>query len=201
MKTLIVYAHLLAACAAVGILLIQDFSLARTFGKPLSNSAILELRKSIDVALVSLVVLWITGLLLVFAGYLENPNYFANQKLWGKISVVVVLTLNGFFLHEYTFPRVISPEGVIGLYRPEKILVILSGSVSSVSWLFACYLGIARPWNGTVKYGYVMSVYLALILIAFVVGCELLRTKRRTNLTPSTPTRSIYSSADLPSTK
>jgi hypothetical protein len=37
MKTLIVFAHLLAACIAVGVLLMQDLALAYSRGKPLSR--------------------------------------------------------------------------------------------------------------------------------------------------------------------
>ena len=82
LKTLIVYAHLLAACVAVGVLLIQDLALAKSKGSRLSETAIKELTKSADIMFIALVVLWITGLALVVVGYLENPQqYLMNQKL------------------------------------------------------------------------------------------------------------------------
>ena len=59
MKTLIVYAHLLAACVAIGILLIQDLALAKTRGKALSAAAIKDLTKSADIMFIALIVLWI----------------------------------------------------------------------------------------------------------------------------------------------
>ena len=74
MKTLIVYAHLLAACVAIGILLIQDLALAKSKGRPLSAVAIKDLTKSAEVMFIALVVLWISGLSLVLLGYLEIPN-------------------------------------------------------------------------------------------------------------------------------
>ncbi len=73
-KTLIVYAHLLAACVAVGILLMQDLALAKTKGGALSSSAVKDLTKSAEIMFISLVLLWISGLALVLLGYLENPS-------------------------------------------------------------------------------------------------------------------------------
>ncbi len=173
MKTLIIYVHLIAACVAVGILLIQDLALAKTRGNVLSAQGINELKRAANIISIALVGLWISGLVLVLIGYLENPQqYLMNQKLWAKFTVVIILTLNGFILHHFSFPRVVSHRGILGLGFSEKTLVVLSGSTSTVSWLFACYLGIARPWNHTVEYGFVMSLYLSLLVVACAAGCS-----------------------------
>lgn len=186
MKTLIVYAHLLATCVAIGILLIQDFALAKSKGSPLSASAIKDLVKSAKIMTVSLVLLWVSGLTLVLLGYLENPQqYLMNEKLWAKFVVVLVLTINGIALHYYSFPRVTSHKGLLGLSAFEQVLVTLTGALSSVSWLFACYLGIARPWNHTVDFGFVMFIYLGLSVCAFIFAGEVLRSMRRVE--PETP--------------
>lgn len=179
-KTLIVYAHLLAACVAVGILLIQDLALAKSRGSALSTTAIKDLTKSAEIMFIALVVLWISGLTLVLLGYLENPQqYLMNEKLWAKFTVVSVLTLNGIALHYFSFPRVTSRRGLLGLPTFEQILVALTGALSSVSWLFACYLGIARNWNYTVDYSFVMFIYSGLLVIAFIVAGEVLRAMRK----------------------
>lgn len=192
MKTLIVYAHLLAACVAIGILLIQDLALAKSKGTPLSANAIRDLTKSAEIMFISLVVLWISGLSLVLLGYLENPQqYLMNEKLWAKFTVVSVLTLNGIALHYFSFPRVTSRRGLLGLPTFEQILVTLTGALSSVSWLFACYLGIARPWNYTVDYSFVMFIYSGLLVGAFIVAGEVLRAMRRAEPEPPMLTEQI----------
>jgi hypothetical protein len=127
-----------------------------------------------------LIVLWISGLTLVLLGYLDNPQqYLMNEKLWAKFTVVSVLTLNGIALHYFSFPRVTSRKGLLGLPTFEQILVTLTGALSSVSWLFACYLGIARPWNYTVDYSFIMFIYTGLLVGAFIVAGEVLRAMRR----------------------
>jgi membrane-associated HD superfamily phosphohydrolase len=179
LKTLIVYAHLLSACVAVGILLMQDLALAKTRGNALSASAVRDLTKSAEIMFIALVLLWISGLSLVLLGYLENPQqYLMNEKLWAKFTVVAVLTLNGIALHYFSFPRVTSRRGLLGLPTFEQILVVLTGALSSVSWLFACYLGIARNWNYTADYSFVMFIYSGLLVSAFIVAGEVLRAMR-----------------------
>jgi hypothetical protein len=192
MKTLIVYSHLLAACVAIGILLIQDLALAKSKGSPLSAGAIKDLTKSAEIMFIALVVLWISGLALVLLGYLENPQqYLMNEKLWAKFTVVSVLTLNGVALHYFSFPRVTSRRGLLGLPTFEQVLVTLTGALSSVSWLFACYLGIARPWNYIVDYSFVMFIYSGLLVGAFIVAGEVLRAMRRAEPEPPMLTEQI----------
>lgn len=193
MKTLIVYAHLMAACIAVGVLLIQDLALAKTRGGRLSELATKELTKAADIVFIALVVLWISGLSLVLVGYLENPQqYLMNEKLWAKFTVVAVLTLNGIALHYFSFPRVISSVGLVGQSAIDQVLVALTGALSSVSWLFACYLGIARPWNYTVDYSYVMFIYCGLLACAFVVAGEVVRGMRKSRLQMATLSRRAH---------
>lgn len=184
MKTLLVYAHLLAACVAVGILLIQDAALAKSRGQALSATAIKDLTKSAEIMFAALAALWVTGLALVVLGFLENPQqYLMNEKLWAKFTVVSVLTLNGIVLHYFSFPRVTSRRGLLGLPGFEQLLVAITGAISTTSWLFACYLGIARPWNYTVNYAFVMFIYLGLVIAAIIVAGEVLRMMR----TPEPP--------------
>jgi uncharacterized membrane protein len=171
MNTLIVYVHLIAACIAVGVLLMQDLTLFKTGGRRLSLGAVKELRYAARNISIALTVLWGSGVLLVIWGSFNDPQYLANQKLWAKVAVVTVLTANGAILHHFSFPRVVSSTGVAGLGFFEKTAVASTGAISTVSWLFACYLGVARPWNHTFSFNEVMFIYLSLILPACVVAC------------------------------
>jgi hypothetical protein len=185
MKTLVVYVHLIAACVALGITFIQDLALARSKGSALSPQAVLELKNAADIVIKALIVLWVSGAGLITLGYLENPEqYLLNQKLWAKIAVVTLLTLNGIILHYYSFPKVTGSSGLLGLSFTEQNMVALTGAVSSVSWLFACFLGIARPWNYTLSFSFIMCIYIALIIGAFVVASEVMRMMRRAESAP-----------------
>jgi len=172
MKTFLVYLHLIAACVAIGILLIQDLALSKLRGRPMAAAAIDDLQKSGGIVFVALVVLWITGLGLVVQGYLDNPAYLMNQKLWAKFTVVSILTLNGLFLHYYSFPHLVSAKGFIGQGLREQLIILVTAVISAVSWLYACYLGIARPWNNVAPYTYVMAIYASCMGFALLIALE-----------------------------
>lgn len=179
MKTLLVYAHLLAACVSVGILLLQDLALAKTRGNPLPEKMVNDLRAAADIMFAALVILWISGLVLVIVGYLDAPQqYLMNPKLWAKFTVVSILTLNGLLLHYFSFPRVVSHTGLLGRSPLEQSLIAATGAISSTSWLFACFLGIARPWNYTAQYEFVMLIYAALVIGAVIVACKIMHSLR-----------------------
>lgn len=158
-KTLLVYAHLISACVAIGILLMQDIALAKWQGRPMDEESNSLLKRNAGIVTYALAILWVTGLAIVVLGQLDNPAYLMNQKLWAKFTVVSVLTINGLFLHFYSFPRLASAGGFIGNKTSHQIFVLITAVISLVSWLYACYLGIARPWNNVASYEYVMSIY------------------------------------------
>lgn len=106
MKTLVIYAHLLAACVSIGTLLLQDLALWRSRYRVLTQDEVVTLRNTATIVFIALLVLWATGAGLVTMGYLEDPQaYFSNQKIWAKFSVVIILSFNGVFLHFYCFPK------------------------------------------------------------------------------------------------
>lgn len=177
-KSLLVYAHLIAACIAVGVSLIQDFALVRWRGRAMDHEAIQILQRNAGIVTLALALLWVTGLVIVAMGYIDNPGYLMNQKLWAKFTVVSLLTINGLFLHFYSFPRLASPQGFLGSNTGEQLIVLMTAAVSIVSWLYACYLGIARPWNNLASYSYVMTVYAVALVVTFLVALECWRELR-----------------------
>lgn len=176
MKTLVVYVHLLSACVAVGSLLLQDIGLCRARARKLLEREIEDLKRTIKVISVSLILLWVSGIALVVVGYMASPEkYLTNEKLWAKITVVVILTVNGFILHRKTFPKLQVGTVLIHLPSAASLLVVLTGSISTVTWLFACYLGIARTWNYTLDYTSIMVLYLGILVFVFVCGQVIVR--------------------------
>lgn len=177
-KTFLVYIHLIAACLAVGVLLMQDLALAKWRGRAMDAEARANLHQNAGIVTLALVVLWVSGLAIVIIGYLDNPAYLMNQKLWGKFTVVSILTINGLILHYYSFPKLMSPIGFLGAGRTEQLFVLVTAVVSLVSWLYSCYLGIARPWNNVAPYSYVMTIYVMVMAVAMAVGLAVWRELR-----------------------
>lgn len=188
MKTLVVYVHLLAACVAVGSLLLQDIGLWRARARKLVDREIDDLKKTINVISIALILLWVSGIALVAIGYMASPDkYLTNEKLWAKFVVVVILTINGFILHRYTFPKFKVGTVFLNLPSSETFTVVLTGSISTVTWLFACYLGIARPWNYTMDIGSIMTLYAGILVFVFISGQMVVRLAGRKNLQSPVP--------------
>jgi hypothetical protein len=178
LKTLLVYIHLIAACLAVGILLLQDLALAKWRGRAMDNEAVLNLQRNAGLVTLALAILWASGLAIVAIGYLDNPAYLMNQKLWAKFTVVSILTINGLFLHFYSFQVLASPQGFLGANKVSQLLVLVTAVISLVSWLYSCYLGIARPWNNVAPYSYVMAIYALVMALALAIALGVWRELR-----------------------
>lgn len=175
LKTLLVYSHLLATCIALGTLLQADYRLWRWRRDWLDASKCAQLAEVQQVVGVALLALWATGLLLVVQGYLaEGVTYLLNQKLWAKGTVVVVLSLNGLLLHRIGFPMLLKAP-FVALPGPARLRLGLFGALSMSSWLFAAFLGVARPWNHSVPYLHIMAGFATLLLLAVAVALAVAR--------------------------
>lgn len=170
LKTFLVYSHLLATCIALGTLLQTDHKLWRWRKAGLDDAKRAQLAEVQQVVSLALLALWVTGLALVAQGYLgEGSDYLLNQKLWAKGSVVVLLSLNGVLLHRVGFPLLLRAP-FIALPISARLRLGLLGALSMSAWLFAAFLGVARPWNEGMSYLQVMGIFAVLWLLASVVA-------------------------------
>lgn len=167
-KTLIVYAHLLATCAAIGTIVITDL---RLMAKALGYRVVIPKPERFEtyVIIVALAGLYVTGAVIVYLGLQSNPEYLDNQKLQAKLVLVGLLTLNAVVLHKAVFPILGRSRTVSRWSGREWFTVSISVSLSNSTWLFCSFLGVARIWNGTVSLGFVFAVAAAAWLVVFLL--------------------------------
>ncbi|MFZ3185403.1 MAG: hypothetical protein WA173_14825 [Pseudomonas sp.] len=165
-KTLLVYGHLLATCVALGHVLLADHKLWRWREAPLNATQQAYLAETQKIVTLALLALWASGLLLVLQGYLdEGQRYLLNQKLWAKVAVVVLLSINGMLLHRVGFPS-LQRAAYAALPFSTRSRLALLGALSTSGWLFAAFLGVARPWNHVLPCLHVLTVFAALVAMA-----------------------------------
>ena len=157
LRTLCVLLHVLALAIGLGIVLREDWRLlnSRTFNiEGLSDSARLVGG--------ALAVLWVTGLALIAIDTsFEFSQLMANPKLVAKITVVVLLTVNGVLLHRWALPILNGQRAA----RAEDVTPLaLVGALSGSSWLYAAFLGVARPFAEVWHYADFMA-YFGLMLV------------------------------------
>jgi hypothetical protein len=145
-KLLILFAHLLATCVALGVIIATDLRLLAKITS--SNLRIAPPNKYVERLVAgALIVLYITGGVLIWLGLEERSDYLLNPKLEAKILLVLTLTANAFVLHTTTFRRLTKPRPVSQWKMADRMSVAVPVALSNSLWLYCAFLGIARPWN------------------------------------------------------
>jgi hypothetical protein len=160
----------LATAFALVELLRFDLWILRNRNSTLTEQNLLRLNIARRTVTVALTVLWVTGLWLVIDGSLAADKYLANQKLWMKLFTVVLLTLNGVVMHRFGFSQMRPGCVLMRLPVRQQSVLLGMGVISSISWLFAAFLGIARLWNHTTGIGELTLIYLLLLVTGFIVA-------------------------------
>jgi Trk-type K+ transport system membrane component len=148
MRLGVVYAHLIACCIAIGLILTSDLRMLKQIFKgetfDQDNAAhFASLQSTVSNALVAL---WITGAVIIGLDVSDKGfAYFSNPKIQAKIALVILLTLNGFVLHAAVLPALSKAGSLLKLAPSKRRLAVFSGAVSAVTWLYAAMLGVGRP--------------------------------------------------------
>ncbi len=167
-KLLLLFAHLLGTSLALGAIVATDIRLLRRLADDRvriapPNPFVMRL-----IAL-ALGVLVATGVALVLQGLETDPDYLMNPKLQAKLLLVGLLGVNAWVLHRYTFPGLARGRRVARWKRVDFLRVALPVSLSNCLWMYCAFLGIARPWNHTASFGFVLGT--AAWLFALALAC------------------------------
>jgi hypothetical protein len=176
---LVVYAHLLATCAALGAIMATDL---RLLGKVWSSGARLQPPGTFVSRLVglSLVALSITGVMLLWLGLDADPNYLDhNPKLQAKLMLVATLAVNAGVLHAWTFPRLATGRPLRVTTLGDALGVAVPVALSNCLWLFCAFLGVARRWNGVVPAREVLEIAGGVFAVTLVAVLLLLALAER----------------------
>ena len=174
MKMALLYIHLLSLAVAVGSMLIAEhlisqrlmFSRHRKFTSD-SYDIVLFASRAVTV---SLLLLWLTGIGFIVLGYLNDPTYIENQKIWAKVSIVLLISVNGIYIHRGLLPRLadVSAGGLLIRSAWESVKLRLSFSASIAGWLIATFYGAAKFLNQGYHYSELFGLYLVVVAMLFV---------------------------------
>ena len=164
----VLFAHVIAFAITLSAVLREDLRwvLERRID-------VARLRATMRTVSIGLAVLWATGLALwAFAAAASPLAWGLAPKLAAKLVVVCLLTLNGWALHTWAFPSLVA--GAPAGRRPGRLPMVL-GAFSSASWLFAAFLGVARPLSNVLSLSGFLALYAAGLSFALVVALRLSR--------------------------
>lgn len=167
-RMMLIFIHILAIVAAGIGIAFGDYAI---FSGHAIDSALL--RKAGKVVTIALCVLWGSGLAVI--GIDTSFHYaelVAKPKLLAKLTVVAVLTINGIALHFIAFKRF---ENSSTCTTKAMQVPALLGGISAVTWIYAAFLGLAKPVAGRLGYTGLMSLYGMALLLGAIVALGLVR--------------------------
>ncbi len=133
----------------------------------------------------ALVALWVTGL-----GIIQVDTQFAlatmlaKPKLLAKLTVVVLLTVNGIFMHSKVLPA------LTRVYARAQGAVVarhatLVGAISAACWVYGVFLGVAKPLAPILKYPGFIGLFTLALVGAIAVAFQVVRPELTRRLTQS----------------
>jgi hypothetical protein len=172
-KLIILFAHLLATCLALGTIVAADI---RLLGRLSQARVRIAPPNPFVMRLISLALalLYLTGGCLLWTGWSADPTYLSNPKLQGKLLLVLLLSLNALVLHHITFPGLARGRRVARWKARDFMRVAVPVALSNALWMYCAFLGIARPWNHTVSLTFVLGTAAACFGVALLGVCAVL---------------------------
>lgn len=161
--------HFCGLVLGVGAATLLDLIIARfVLMRGISKEHVHVIEFSSKVVTVGLGLLWISGVgFLIHYGFFD-PEKLQNPKIWAKIAIVAVLTVNGILVHYFVLPRIRIQLGkrlLDDLSHSHCSLLLLAGTVSAISWYVPLMLGAIPQLNFVVPAEAILLSY-ALVLIA-----------------------------------
>ncbi|MES3004863.1 MAG: hypothetical protein V4690_01970 [Patescibacteria group bacterium] len=165
-KTIYTILHVFGAILGAGAAFVGDNMFFKTVKDGVIEKTELEfMQMNSRIVWIGVGVLLVSGILL----FMTDPaRYMDSSKFLAKITIVLVIVLNGFAFHIIHIPNLKKHIGMkfaeSEVFRNKSTFLLASGAVSVTSWIFTVVLGMLRA----VPYTYfeILGVYLFAILFA-----------------------------------
>ncbi len=171
--------HLTGFSFGLGLATIVDVMLLRHLlrNQILTESQYNTIHQLSVYVVIGLGVLWVSGAGFLLIYVFNSPEKICNPKVWAKVTVVVILSINGFFIHRYLLPRFklcIGQRLMDSQSYKQLSIFCASGVLSIVSWYVPFILGVADQLNYRVGYFKLLFVYFSILAIAIVSALSVL---------------------------
>ena len=188
LKTFVIASHLMGLCIGLGGAIIMDAIIFKFFHhQKITQDQVSLFTFMSKLVTAGLVILWLTGLGFLAIYYFQDAAKLANPKIWGKVSIVTILTLNGVFLHYKILPLVKAFVGntLFAISTPKQnLLMVATGTVSAVSWFIPFFLGVAKEFNFSVSIAEILAVYAVTLMLVGSIAALIMKQLVHSNKIP-----------------
>lgn len=172
-KSAITFLHLAGLALGVGGAWILDLFIVKHLKQKITKDNYQVIDFVSKWVSVGLFLLWISGFFFIAYYYFFKPELLSNQKVWSKIFIVIILTINGIFVHYTILPKLkaaINKNLINSLSDQEVIKTICIGTISFVSWLFPIVLGVTETLNFSAPAIDIIMFYIFSLCLALIVA-------------------------------
>ncbi|MEL7026691.1 MAG: hypothetical protein AAGO57_05605 [Pseudomonadota bacterium] len=136
------YAHLLAVAVGLGVAIETETFMLMRRKNPISEELMAGIEHRHRVVFYALGAMWVTGMALIALRTGFQISAFT-PKLWAKISVVTILTVNAYFVAEVAIPILADYKGrrISAMPKAARKALFAVAGISATSWLVALGLG------------------------------------------------------------
>lgn len=169
-KTPATVLHVLSVVLGMGSALASDFLFSFfSKDKKLNDTEIKTLSLLAKVVHYSLFIIIFSGILIFFS---NTEKYLHSAKFLAKMSILLVLLINGYFLNKYVWPHLLNKNFFI-LKKEQSVrrLAFTCGAISVISWIYVCGLGVLDSIS--LSYSMIISLYLGIIFLGVVTAWKI----------------------------
>jgi hypothetical protein len=165
-RMFLILGHLAALIAAAVGVAFGDYALLGR--RDIQHGLLTKASNGVAFALLGL---WLTGLGIIWVDtHFELALLMAKPKLLAKISVVVLISLNGVLLHSKVLPSLKHAYATRRAARRAAAFATRVGAISAACWAFGIFLGVAKPLAPILGYVGFMSLFGVVVFGALLVS-------------------------------
>jgi hypothetical protein len=139
---LIRYTHLLCLALGMGPALYYDLRSMQRVHQPVSQNDLDDLHRIHNIVSIACVGLWLSGAALIWVRTQFDFSEFS-PKLWSKVVVVTILTVNALMLKFFVIPTLARFKGsrIVDIPLGRLVPITFCAGVSLSCWILALALG------------------------------------------------------------
>ena len=163
-------AHVIGLVIGFGVAISIDFLLLRALLSRRLSPIILDVAvHAAKLTTFGLLILWLSGIGFLLEYSNTAPEKLENPKIYAKIIIVALLSLNGYLIHRLVFPILWRYTGkdILGSASIRVLFLFCAcAAISTVSWIFPLVFGL----NSALNFTYPAEDLLALYVVCIVFG-------------------------------
>jgi hypothetical protein len=172
-KTIFTIFHLMGvALGAGGAFLSDSMFISSVKDNRFSKTEIRFLKLASKMVWIGIILLVLSGIFIFFT---DTEYYLASSKFLAKMSIVLIIILNGIAFHFWHLPLIHQHENIhfptSNTFTNRRMWVLASGAISIISWLSALILGSLQKVNAS--YFEIMAMYIVLVFLAVFISWTL----------------------------